>query len=106
MRGPNTPSKENFRAMPEIRDFLESQKEHIRSVIGEPPQTHCCEKWDQGGSGPGLDYYTDPLPSQQESYAVLLGQDKLPLEVHLGLCADSQAHAEHDQERCNLQLGQ
>lgn len=75
--------------MPEIRDFLESQKERIHSVRGEPPRTHCFQKWDQGGSRRGPNHYRNPLRSQQEIHEILLGKDKLPPEVHLGLCADS-----------------
>lgn len=103
---PHTPSKENIWAMLEIWDFLEFQNECIHNVWGEPSRTHFCQKWDQGGFGLGPDYYIDPSPSQQESRAVLLGQDKLPQEVHLRLCIDNQAHAGHDKERYSLQLGQ
>jgi len=98
--------KEMWGVMSEIRDFVESQKEHICCVWGEPSWTHHCQKWDQVWSGLGLDYYTDPSPNQQESDEILLWKDKLPPKLHLKLSADRETHVGHDQEGCNIQLGQ
>jgi len=48
------------------------------------------------------DHHTDPSPNQQESNVVFLGKDKLPPDVHLELCVDSETNARHDQEGCSL----
>lgn len=52
------------------------------------------------------DYHADSLPSEQESYAVLLGENQLPPKVHLRLCIDCQTYTRYDQEECSLQLGE
>lgn len=83
--------------------FRLTQKGAYSQFLREPSWTNFFQNRDQGGSGPGLGYYTDPSPIQQESHVVLLGKDKLPMEVHLRLCTDSQAHAGHDQEKYSLQ---
>lgn len=49
-----------------------------------------------------LDDYTNSSPSQQERNVVLLRKDKLPPEVHITLCTDSETYARHDHEGCSL----